>query len=359
MITITNKINSIVASRPKQMYGWPGVVKIAENEILVSASERRFHCCPFGREVVIRSLDGGQSWGLPQEVYNSELDDRDASLAIMPDGTLVLGWFTSSYFEAHWKEHGSRISQKMRDDLIGTWMCTSKDNGHNWENPQRIPVGSHISPIALSDGSLISIGEEQGNDTSLAVYKSGDLGESWERTGEIKCQRLWCEKSQSNELLFNENHVLETSPGNLIAMLRSEPAGDGYLYQSFSEDNGINWTIPHKTDMFGCPPHLLLLDNGAIMCSYSYRHEPFSVRAVFSYDEGKTWDTDNIQTIYEWEDEPDMGYPSSIELSPGKILTVFYCNRRDIWSAKKFIDLNLPESLPEGILSVTFNYTMR
>ncbi|MEI8080044.1 MAG: sialidase family protein, partial [bacterium] len=57
-----------VAARPGQMYAWPGIARLKNGEILVSASERTSHICPLGREVVIRSLDGGKSWQLPQEV---------------------------------------------------------------------------------------------------------------------------------------------------------------------------------------------------------------------------------------------------------------------------------------------------
>ena len=352
-IKITDIINGIVVSRPKQMYAWPGIVKISENEILVAASERRYHCCPFGREVVIRSLDGGQTWRLPQEVHNSELDDRDANLATTPDGTLILGWFTSTAFEGHWKERASRITKKMRDDLVGSWMRISKDNGHNWEPAQRMPVGSHISPVALSDGSLVTVGEEPRSEASIAIYKSKDLGLSWDKISRIPCQRLWNEEDKSNVLLLNENHILETAPGKLIAMFRSNPGEDGYLYQSFSKDNGASWSKPHKTNIWGYPPHLLRLSNGVIMCSYSYRREPYSIRAVFSYDEGKKWDTDNIATLYEWEDQPDMGYPVSVEVTPGNILTVFYCSRRDANHPEQ--TKRMDGHYPEGILSVSFS----
>lgn len=340
-LTITGIKNDIVISRPKQMYGWPGIVKVSENEILVAASERCYHCCPYGREVIVRSTDGGQNWSLPQEVYNSELDDRDANLNIMPDGTLILSWFTSTAFEERWLERARRVSSLMRRELLGSWMCCSKDFGDTWETPLRMPVGVHISPSVLSDGSLITVGDapEAGDEAALTVYKSRDLGKNWTVAGKISCGM------GKGRLLLNENHVLETSPGRLIGMFRSDPGGDGYLYQSISEDYGETWTAPHKTAIWGYPPQLLRLHNGVIMCSYSYRRRPYSIRAVFSHDDGLTWDTDNIQTIYEWDDEPDMGYPGSIELSPGNILTIFYCSRRDIGAV---------ENKPEGILSAAF-----
>lgn len=351
-IRVTNLEPGVVISRPKQMYAWPGMIKISKEEILVAASERKNHLCPYGREVVVRSTDAGKSWTLPEEVYNSELDDRDSNLAIMPDGTVILSWFSSTAFENYWKERGKRVTDKMRDEVIGSWMSCSKDFGETWESPLRMPVGVHISPNVISDGSLLVIGEEKGGEAGLSIFKSFDQGKNWQKESMIYCEKFYQEEYKREMLILNENHVLETSPGNLIAMFRSNPSEDGSLFQAFSSDYGKTWSKPKKTAVWGYPPHLLKLSNGVIMCSYSHRREPFSIRAVFSYDNGLSWDADNIQTLYQWEDEPDMGYPTSIELSPGEIMTVFYCSRRDANHPNQ--TQRMDGNSPEGIVSVKF-----
>ena len=43
---------------------------------------------------------------------------------------------------------------------------------------------------------------------------------------------------------------------------------------------------------------------------------------MFSEDEGKTWDADHDLYINHVSD--DIGYPSTIELPDGSLLTVFY-----------------------------------
>ena len=43
---------------------------------------------------------------------------------------------------------------------------------------------------------------------------------------------------------------------------------------------------------------------------------------MFSRDDGETWDTDNI--LLDEEPSADLGYPASVELRDGRILTVFY-----------------------------------
>jgi hypothetical protein len=343
-IKIDDVVVEVIASRPGQMYGWPGICRAANGNILVAASERRYHCCPFGREVIMRSSDNGQTWSLPQEVYNSELDDRDANLLALPDGTIILSWFTSTAFETRWTERASRVTESMRRDLLGTWMVRSSDNGHIWEElPTKIPVGVHISPVLLSDGSLLSIGPETiDGKPVVGVYKSENNGQDWHRVSEITSQVA------NGQVFLNENHAIEVAPGKLVIMFRSDPVGDGCLYQAFSDNYGENWTVPQKTGIWGYPPHLLKLSDGTVMCSYSYRRDKFSIRTVFSYDNCRSWDTDNIITLYEWEDQPDMGYPSSIELAPGEVMTVFYCSRRDKWTP------GMGEVSSEGLLAVRF-----
>ena len=334
----------IVASRPGQMYGWPGIARAANGDIIVGASERKSHVCPYGREVVIRSRDNGKTWELPLEVYNSELDDRDANVITLQDGTLVLSWFTSTAFEHEWKERAARVTPRMRDELVGTWMLKSHDHGYNWDaKPLRMPVGMHISPVQLSDGSLLSIGWEGRvleQAQALSCHRSDDLGETWSKSFTFDCPVA------DGRPILNENHVLETAPGKLVAMFRK--CGD-VLYQSGSEDYGRTWTRPERTEIWGYPPQLLKLGDGRILCVFGHRRDPYSIRGVMSADNGKTWDVAGAFTLHQWDDTPDMGYPVSLEVAPNEILTVFYCNRRDAWAQAKPAG-----ATPEGILSVRY-----
>jgi len=55
---------------------------------------------------------------------------------------------------------------------------------------------------------------------------------------------------------------------------------------------------------------------------YGYRMEPFGQRAKISYDEGVTWSEEIIL-----RDDGlcnDLGYPASIELPGGEIISIYY-----------------------------------
>jgi len=85
--------------------------------------------------------------------------------------------------------------------------------------------------------------------------------------------------------------------------------------------------------MVGHPPELIMLNNGAILCSYGYRPgshgEPGGIWAMLSYDEGETWDADNEIIIREDLLNGDIGYPISLQRKDGKIVTVYYINLFD------------------------------
>ena len=96
------------------------------------------------------------------------------------------------------------------------------------------------------------------------------------------------------------------------------------IFQTESKDNGKTWTKPKQIleQQGGAPAHLFRHSSGMLVCTYGYRQTPFGIKVMFSKDEGKTWDTDNDLYINHVSD--DIGYPSTIELKDGGLLTVFY-----------------------------------
>jgi hypothetical protein len=96
-----------------------------------------------------------------------------------------------------------------------------------------------------------------------------------------------------------------------------------YLRQSESYDGGKTWTLAHKTPIWGYPPHLLKLTNGWLLVVYGVRRQPYSERACISRDNGETWDLKN-EIILSRAINGDLGYPASVQLDVGSILTIYY-----------------------------------
>ena len=75
---------------------------------------------------------------------------------------------------------------------------------------------------------------------------------------------------------------------------------------------------------------VIQLSDGRLMATYGLRppHHalPGGVRACFSKDNGKTWDMDTEVQIRNDFINWDIGYPESLQLADGSILTVYYYN---------------------------------
>ena len=108
----------------------------------------------------------------------------------------------------------------------------------------------------------------------------------------------------------------------------NDQGADNYLWETYSDDNGKTWIDVYKTSIWGFPPHLLQLSDGRVLCTYGYRRAPFGQRACISND-GITWDVKNEIILRDDAYNGDLGYPASLEVEPGKILTIYYQPRHE------------------------------
>jgi hypothetical protein len=102
---------------------------------------------------------------------------------------------------------------------------------------------------------------------------------------------------------------------------------DQHLDLFISDDGGDSWhlqgplTLPRQH-----PPHLLRLGNGHVLMTYGIRNRGlYGVGARISTDAGKTWGAPML--LVDLEDATDGGYPSSVQMADGTIVTAYYANR--------------------------------
>lgn len=339
----------VICKQPGRYIGWPSVARTPDGELLaVFSGDRDQHVCPFGKTFLIRSTDDGETWSAPELVNNTPLDDRDAGILACADGALLVSWFTSHYTTERylsmcppaeqdcWRRHLSAISeadvaqwtQHPADDgtrRIGHWLRRSTDGGRTWDDVIAVPPSTPHGPVELADGRLLYLGTggyDRAHQTSaLFVAESCDSGMTWATIARIPMFPA------PNEFLC-EPHLVEVAPGRLLAMARHEvrPSRDGHLsgllWQFESDDGGYTWSEPRPTNILGKPPHLLRLRDGRVLVTYGYRHAPFGQRACLSHDGGQTWGHEIVLR----DDAPngDLGYPASVEMDDGRILTVYY-----------------------------------
>ena len=148
----------------------------------------------------------------------------------------------------------------------------------------------------------------------LVLIRSTDRGRSWEEYGIIAAIQPneapwpWAGKEGPNEAA-----MVRLSKDRLYCLFRT--GGNDYMGEAWSVDDGKTWTAPVSSGFKGVAPHLRLLSDGLLACTYG---RPGPVTIMFSFDEGKKWT--NVTPIF---DGMSTDYTDLIEVEPGKLLVVY------------------------------------
>ena len=335
----------IIMSNPQSRhnyFGWPTVARLQNGKIAVVASGFRLrHVCPFGKTVISYSEDEGKTYTPPAVVIDTVLDDRDGGILPFGEKSVIVTSFNNTVAfqrkyaaSAYDTSYLNSVTPEEENAAIGATFRISHDCGVTFGPIHKSPVTSPHGPVSLPDGSLLWIGRtfSPGNSPMPGVdrikaYRISPDG-SMEFVGQIENIQI-----DGRTLLSCEPHAVVLDDGTILVHIRTH-SYDGSntiftIFQSESRDFGKTWTTPRQLLPLsgGAPPHLFKHPSGVLICTYAHRGTPFStppyaIKAMFSWDNGKTWDTDH--SIYTTGLGPDLGYPSTILLADGSLLTVFY-----------------------------------
>lgn len=337
----------IISPQLDLYHGWPTVVRRQNGELwLTWSGGRESHVCPFGQVCAMTSRDDGKTWTFPRVLLDSATDDRDSGVLETAKGTLLATTFTSLAYEdsfkkatmmaehtdkgwvsktmpperyARWKAAHERLNDEERKAELGEWVIRSTDGGKTWS--PRIPtiVNSPHGPIQLKDGRLLYLGKQLWTgEKKIGAAESKDDGLTWQLLSEIPTR-----PGDEVPKGLHELHAVEAADGTIIAQIRNHnPANKGETLQSESKDGGKTWSLPHSIGVWGLPSHLLKLRDGRLVMTYGHRRPPFGNQARLSTDNGQTW-SDAIILSGDGAGG-DLGYPSTVELGDGRLLTVWY-----------------------------------
>ncbi len=330
-----------ICEEPGKYIGWPSVCRLRNGEIIaVFSGDREDHVCPYGKVQLVRSVDEGQTWSKPMTIADGPVDDRDAGIVEMPDGRLVVTYFTSvAYLDPSiLKSHPEYAAQgtDYPPAAVGYFRLVSADGGQTWSEPERMEKVSHAphGPSLLKDGSLLQLGRSfglnddaargglsEGNHTVISAWRSTDAGASWQ----CLCPEIADmngENAAPNR--FHEPNAVELDDGTLVGLVRYH-GPDRCLRSTRSTDGGRTWSPMAKTELNGYPAQLLKLPGGRLVAVYGRRWEEggYGEFAAISEDGGQTWDVRNEISLAPCHNG-DLGYPASCQLGDGSILTVYY-----------------------------------
>jgi hypothetical protein len=289
-------------------------------EVLHSPSDPRFY------NVLTRSSDQGSTWSAPvvapgYDWYGVECP----SLTQDPGGAVLL-------FQWRWRWQPwppgrdrpappglyERPGYPWARGNDGAYVHRSPDLGYTWETGARIDTapfeGAYTirGAVTLADGSLLYAVTDIPRWRQIYLLRSRDGGATWEVGARV---------AAAPDRQFTEPCLVRVG-GRLVVLAREEVTG--FLHQAESEDGGETWTAARATPMWGCPPHVLPLADGRLLCVYGRRRPPYSVRGCVSQDGGRSWDI--AEEIVVRGDLPNrnLGYPSSVLVAPGRVFTVYY-----------------------------------
>jgi len=348
-VELIGDVQSILSNpfHVRKYFGWPTVARLKNGRIAVSASGYRLsHICPFGEAVMSFSEDDGKTFTQPAVVINTSLDDRDAGLCPFGEKGLVFTSFNNTVqFQrgnlspmpevnrAFANAYLDTVTKEEEERDLGVTFRVSFDNGVTFGPIYHSPVTSPHGPIELQNGTILWVGRVFSEDDSFSEERDLVCAYSVNvHTGEMQylsaIEPIYIE---GERVLSCEPYAIQLEDGTLICHIRVQgkvkEKSIFTTYQSKSFDNGLTWTKPKQilADCGGAPSHLFVHRSGVLVATYGYRKEPdYSIRAMFSKDQGETWETDHI--LYLNLDTPDLGYPASVELEDGSILTVFYAH---------------------------------
>ncbi|MEU8821126.1 sialidase family protein [Actinoplanes sp. NPDC048796] len=311
---------TVARAEPGLLPHFPDVVRLADGRLLAAWRESTGHVKADGRIRLAESDDNGKTWSAPRTAVDGPFDDRDPKLAVLRDGTVLLSYFVIEWTEPWHTTHG-------------TWVHRSTDNGETWGEP--ILVGT---AMALPEQERRASKTFSASHGAAAELPSGDLlfplygrlpGEAWMRATVVRSTdggRTWPAESEillaaADGVHFQEP-TLTVLDDRVIVLIRTTV---GHAYLAESTDDGHTWSIAQPTDMPASSHHALRLSTGEVLVTYGDLKPRFSEHrdtvGRLVRDPEKGWDGYEDVQLYD-SGHSDQANPSSVELEPGRFLTL-------------------------------------
>ena len=317
-------------------FAWPTIARLQNGKICVGASGYRVeHICPFGKGVLAFSDDNGESYSEPVPVIDTVLDDRDVGLCVFGKSGLIATSFNNTLeFQRENMpqteecfDYINSVSPEDEERDLGISFRISNDCGETWSKIYKSPVSSPHGPMELRDGTVLWIGRRLGVQNHIEAHIINTENGEMTLLGDMGIYKY----AEFDDIPFYEPHAIELPDGKIICQLRAEGEDDSYLtlFQTVSSDGGRTWSKPVQIikDDDGAPAHLFMHSSGTLISTFSHRMKPYGIWAIFSKDGGETWSDESV--IFEGKDTDDLGYPSTIELDDGSMITAFYTREND------------------------------
>lgn len=297
---------------------WPNLTVLRDGTIVATIFNQPSHGSVAGDVECWASADRGRTWqkrGTPAP-HEPDTNRMNVAAGMAGNGDLVViasGW--SNRYPA------GKKGAPFRAGILDPWVCRSADGARTWHIdrrgfPARGPRGGQCIPfgdiLPGHDGSLrVAIYEVIDlRDDRAYIYRSPDDGKTWTDPRPLDPSHY-----------RNETALLHLGSGKWLAAARVS-----HLELYCSDDDAKSWEpCGPVTEPSQHPGHLLRLRDGRILLSYGNRTTDRGVDVRLSRDEGKTWS--RAWRLVDFQH--DGGYPSSVQLPDGQVLTAYYAQKTE------------------------------
>ena len=307
---------------------WPNLTVLRDGTIIATIFNQPSHARSEGDVECWASTDGGKFWkkrGMPT-LHDPNANRMNVAAGMANNGDLIVvasGW---SLTPASKPGDAPNIVSVLRP-----WVSVSSDGGRTWkikkdafplaekDMTEFIPFGDILPG---NDGSLRVLAYAQSIDKKInkvSMFRSTDDGKTWRWLSHVSDGHKVKESIDGH----NETAFLHLGGGKWIAAARRWRGGQA-LDLIRSDDDGKTWRYDQAlTESNQHPAHLLRLNNGHLLLTYGNRISgQFGVAVKISQDEGKTWGEEFL--VIDDLTSGDSGYPASVQLPDGKIMTAYY-----------------------------------
>lgn len=306
---------------------WPNLTLLPNGEIGAAIFNRPSHGRMEGDIEFWVSADGGDTWALRSRVTHHEPNHvrMNVGAGLNAAGRIVVlcsAWNLETYTRT-----------QVSEDVLEAQCFTSGDDGYTWEmtctlEPPPGKVGfTPFGDVCVSGAACYVAGYtreyEDGRMVATAshVYRSTDDGCTWEY------------RSTIDDGNHNETDLLPVGDGRWLAAVRTNdailpgatlPRPQPHILMYASEDDGQSWEYRCTLSYPGHhPPHLLRLADGRVLLTHGSRNVSLcGVMGRVSDNNGDTWSRPFV--LVGDLLSRDCGYPSSVLLPSGDIVTAYY-----------------------------------
>lgn len=314
----------------KDYCAWPNVTRLPDGTLAAVIFNQPSHGRLEGEVECWTSRDG-KSWskaGVPV-MHEPMTNWMNVGCGLNRRGELVVvssGWTL---------KNGDDPKLKEVDLTRRAFSATSSDGGRTWKaNRDAFPVrpegAREFIPfgdlVVADDGSLrvcAYVSNFEPKQTNAWMLRSDDDGASWTKHALIADDH-------------SETTLLNLGKGRWLAAARRQLNGTPTDLLR-SDDDGKTWTLAVEKigEPAQHPADLMRLADGRLLISFGVRQkEKFGVGARLSNDDGATWGP--VLTLVDDCVNFDCGYPASVQMPDGTIVTAYYSSGTPEYAGYQF-----------------------